>query len=54
MLMMRNDLLLIGDDEVLASLDAYKKGLKTKPKVKIKSPTSNIPSYLEHFFIDCC
>jgi hypothetical protein len=53
MLMMRNDLLFISDDEVLASLDAYKKGLKAKPRGKIKNPTGNMPSYLEHFFIDC-
>ena len=49
MLMMRNDLLFISDDEVLASLDAYKKGLKAKPRGKIKNPTGNMPSYLEHF-----
>ena len=54
MLMMRNELLFISDDEVLASLDAYKKGLKTKPKGEIKNPTGNMPSYSEHFFIDCC
>jgi len=40
-------------DEVLASLDGYKKGLQTKPKGKIKNPNANMPSYAEHFIIDC-
>ena len=54
MLMMRNDLLFISDYEVLASLDAYKKGLQTKPRGKIKNPNSNMPLYAEHFIIDYC
>jgi hypothetical protein len=34
MLMMRNDLLLLSDEEVLNSLEAYKKSIKKKIKVK--------------------
>ena len=34
MLMMRNDLLLLSDEEVLGSLDAHKKSMKKKIKVK--------------------
>ena len=34
MLMMRNDLLLLSDEEVLNSLEAYKKSMKKKIKVK--------------------
>tara|TARA_B100001057_G_scaffold59859_1_gene53034 strand:+ start:4227 stop:4409 length:183 start_codon:yes stop_codon:yes gene_type:complete len=34
MLMMRNDLLLLGDEEVLSSLEAHKKSMKKKIKVK--------------------
>ena len=39
MLMMRSDLLFLSDDEVLTSLDAYKKSLKNKIKVKDENPT---------------
>ena len=34
MLMMRNDLLLLSDEEVLSSLEAHKKSMKKKIKVK--------------------
>jgi len=34
MLMMRNDLLLLNDEEVLNSLEAYKKSMKKNIKVK--------------------
>ena len=34
MLMMRNDLLLLSDEEVLTSLEAYKKSMRKKIKVK--------------------
>ena len=34
MLMMRNDLLLLSDEEVLSSLEAYRKSMKKKIKVK--------------------
>ena len=34
MLMMRNDFLLLSDEEVLSSIEAYKKSMKKKIKVK--------------------
>ena len=34
MLMMRNDLLLLSDEEVLNSLEAYKKSMKKKLRLK--------------------
>ena len=34
MLMMRNDLLFLGDEEVLRSLEAYKKSMKKKFQIK--------------------
>mgnify|MGYP001403228479 FL=1 len=34
MLMMRNDLLLLSDEEVLSSLEAHKKSMRKKIKVK--------------------
>jgi hypothetical protein len=44
MLMMRSDLLFLSDDEVLTSLDAYKKSLKNKIKVKDKKTHYHHPS----------
>ena len=34
MLMMRNDLLLLSDEEVLSSVEAYKKSMKKKFQIK--------------------
>ena len=34
MLMMRNDLLLLSDEEVLGSVEAYKKSMKKKFQIK--------------------
>ena len=45
MLMIRSDQLFLSDDEVLTSLDAYKKTLKNKIKVKDENPTSSILAY---------
>ena len=36
MLMMRNDLLLLSDEEVLRSLEAYKKSMKKSFRLKTK------------------
>jgi hypothetical protein len=52
MLMMRSDLLFLSDDGVLTSLDAYKKSLKNKIKVKDESPTIAVPAYSGKLYID--
>ena len=52
MLMMRSDLLFLSDDEVLTSLDAYKKSLKNKTKVKDENPTITIPAYSGKLYTD--
>ena len=52
MLMMRSDLLFLSDDEVLTSLDAYKKSLKNKIKVKDKNPTITILAYSGKLYTD--
>ena len=39
MLMMRNDLLLLGDEEVLSSLEAHKKSMKKKLRLRTKTLT---------------
>ena len=51
MLMMRSDLLFLSDDEVLTSLDAYKKSLKSKVKVK-ENPTITILAYSGKLYKD--
>ena len=52
MLMMRSDLLFLSDDEVLTSLDAYKKSLKNKTKVKDENPTITILAYSGKLYKD--
>ena len=52
MLMMRSDLLFLSDEEVLTSLDAYKKSLKNKIKVKDKNPTITILAYSGKLYTD--
>lgn len=52
MLMMRSDLLFLSDEEVLTSLDAYKKSLKNKIKVKDENPTITIPAYSGKLYTD--
>ena len=52
MLMMRTDLLFLSDDEVLTSLDAYKKSLKNKIKVKDENPTIAVPAYSDKLYTD--
>ena len=52
MLMMRSDLLFLSDDEVLTSLDAYKKSLRTKIKVKDESPSITVPAYSGKLYTD--
>ena len=52
MLMMRSDLLFLSDDEVLTSLDAYKKSLKNKIKVKDENPFFTIPAYSGKLYTD--
>ena len=52
MLMMRSDLLFLSDDEVLTSLDAYKKSLKSKVKVKDENPTITILAYSGELYKD--
>ena len=52
MLMMRSDLLFLSDDEVLTSLDAYKKSLKNKIKIKEKNPSITIPAYSGKLYTD--
>jgi hypothetical protein len=50
--MMRSDLLFLSDDEVLTSLDAYKKRLKHKIKVKDENLTITIPAYSGKLYTD--
>ena len=52
MLMMRSDLLFLSDDEVLTSLDAYKKSLKSKVKVKDENSTITILAYSGKLYKD--
>ena len=52
MLMMRSDLLFLSDDEVLTSLDAYKKSLKNKIKVKDENRTITILAYSGKLYKD--
>ena len=47
MLMMRNDLLFTGDDEVIASRAAYKK-MGLKPNLRVKSTT--LPVICRHIW----
>ena len=52
MLMMRSDLLFLSDEVVLTSLDAYKKSLKNKIKVKDENPTITILAYSGKLYKD--
>ena len=52
MLMMRSDLLFLSDDEVLTSLEAYKKSLKNKIKVKDENSTITILAYSGKLYRD--
>ena len=53
MLMMRNDLLLLSDEEVLGSLDAHKKSMKKKIKVKDENPNITVVARSDKLNLDC-
>ena len=53
MLMMRNDLLLLSDEEVLSSLEAHKKSMKKKIKVKDENPNITVVARSDKLNLDC-
>ena len=54
MLMMRNDFLLLSDEEVLSSLEAYKKSMKKKIKVKGENLNITVAAYSSKLHLHCC
>ena len=52
MLMMRNDLLLLSDEEVLSSLEAYRKSMKKKIKVKDENLNITVAARLDKLDLD--
>ena len=53
MLMMRNDLLLLSDEEVLSSLEAHKKSMKKKIKVKDENLNITVVARSDKLNLDC-
>ena len=53
MLMMRNDLLLLSDEEVLSSVEAYKKSMKKKFQIKDENLNISVVAYLGKTYVDC-
>jgi hypothetical protein len=54
MLMMRNDLLLLSDEEVLSSLEAHKKSMKKNIKVKGENLNITVAAHSDKLHLDCC
>ena len=54
MLMMRNDFLLLSDEEVLSSLEAYKKSMKKKIEVKGENLNITVAAYSSKLHLHCC
>ena len=52
MLMMRNDLLLLSDEEVLSSLEAYRKSMKKKIKVKDENLNITVAARSDKLHLD--
>ena len=53
MLMMRNDLLLLSDEEVLSSLEAYKKRGGEMIQIKDENLNISVVAYLGKTYVDC-
>ena len=54
MLMMRNDLLLLSDEEVLSSVEAYKKIMKKKFQIKDENLNISGTAYSGKPYADFC
>ena len=54
MLMMRNDFLFLSDEEVLSSLEAYKKSMKKRIKVKGENLNITVAAYSSKLHLHCC
>ena len=54
MLMMRNDLLLLRDEEVLSSVEAYKKSMKKKFQIKDENLNISGTAYSGKPYADFC
>ena len=52
MLMMRNNFLFLSDEEMLTTLNAYKKSLKNTTKIKDKIPSIAVPAYSGKLYTD--
>ena len=53
MLMMRNDLLLLSDEEVLSSLEAYKKRGEKKIQIKDENLNISVVAYSGKTYVHC-
>ena len=52
--MMRNDLLLLSDEEVLSSVEAYKKSMKKKFQIKDENLNISSTAYSGKPYADFC